>query len=375
MEMNAKFKERYDRVKKAVALEPVDRIPTMGAGPAAYPKFMGVKLSDYLSDMELNCTVNIQASEKFNVDGEQAPIFSPETFPVLWFSRPKIPGRELPEDELWQIDEQELIHYEDYDDIMKNGWEDWKTRFLAKNFPEFVERSAPYISYMPTAIKRHADAGFPTWVATIITTPFEFLCGGRTLAAFLMDDLMEDPDYLEEVMDKIHEENKAGYRAMFENEETRPLGVWVGGWRGTPSMINKEMFRRFSWKYLKDLAELCIEYDVIPIFHLDSNWTPGLEVFLEIEPKKAIVALDGKTDIYKAKEILGDRVCIMGDVPAEMLAFSTEEEVYNYSMKLIHDIGPTGFILCSGCDIPYNAKEENVLAMKRAIDDTAGKLY
>ena len=86
------------------------------------------------------------------------------------------------------------------------------------------------------------------------------------------------------------------------------------------------------------------------------------------------MALDGKTDIYAAKEIVGDMMCIMGDVPAEMLAFGTPEQVYNYSINLIKNIGPTGFILCSGCDIPFNAQYENVLAMKRAIDDTEGKL-
>ena len=97
-------------------------------------------------------------------------------------------------------------------------------------------------------------------------------------------------------------------------------------------------------------------------------------MFREIEPRKAILSLDGKTDIHKAKEILGDRMCIMGDVPAEMLAFGTADEVYDYCMKLIREIGPTGFILCSGCDIPFNAKEENVRAMIKALDDTEGKL-
>lgn len=139
-------------------------------------------------------------------------------------------------------------------------------------------------------------------------------------------------------------------------------------------MLNKEMFEHFSWKYMKEIANLCIEYGVIPVFHLDSDWTPGLEVFREIAPKSAIAAFDGQTDIHKAKEILGDRMCIMGDVSADMLAFGTQEETYNYCMKLIREIGPTGFILCSGCDIPFNAKYENVQMMCKAIKDTEGKL-
>lgn len=368
------YEERLNRVRKAIALEPVDRIPTMSAGPAAYPRFQGVKLADYLNDMELNCTVNIRANQIFNVDGSQAPIFSPEVFPLLWFSAPKAPGKEIGENELWQVDEAERVKPEDYDRILDVGYEQWRGEFLERTFPDFGKRAANYMQYMPTAIQRQAEAGFPTLVGTIFTSPFEHLCGGRSLSVFLMDDLMEDPDKVEAVLDVIHETNMKEYRAMCENPQTKPIGVWIGGWRGTPSMLNPEMFRRFSWKYLKEVAELCIEYDVIPVFHLDSDWNAGLKAFREIEPKKAILALDGKTDIYLAKEILGDMMCIMGDVPAEMLAFGTPEQVYNYSMQLIREIGPTGFILCSGCDIPFNAQYENVLAMKRAIDDTEGKL-
>jgi len=41
----------------------------------------------------------------------------------------------------------------------------------------------------------------------------------------------------------------------------------------------------------------------------------------------------------------------------------TPDDVYNYSMKLIKGLGPEGFILHSGCDIPANAKLESVKAM------------
>lgn len=368
------YDERLDRVQRAIEHKPVDKIPFLAGGPAFYPHYQGVKLCDYLNDMELNCSVNIKAAEDLNADGTQAQIFTPETFPSLWFSTPKIPGRELSDDELWQIDEKELITHEDYDTILEIGWTEWKKQFFAKYFPHLEERCKPFYDYIPTSIKRTHEAGFPTIAENNITSPFEHLCGGRTLAAFLMDDLMEIPDKLLQVFDVIAREEMAEFKAMFSDPVNKPTGTWVGGWRGTPSMLNKEMFETFSWNYLKPIIELCIEYDVIPILHLDSNWDNGLEFFRELEPNKVIIALDGKTNIYKAKEICGDVCCIMGDVPAEMLAFGKPGEVYDYCIKLIHEIGPTGYILCSGCDTPFNAKLENVMEMKKAVDDTAGKL-
>ena len=42
------------------------------------------------------------------------------------------------------------------------------------------------------------------------------------------------------------------------------------------------------------------------------------------------------------------------------------ENVYAYCSRRIRELGPEGFILQSGCDIPANAKLENVQAMVAA---------
>ncbi len=78
------------------------------------------------------------------------------------------------------------------------------------------------------------------------------------------------------------------------------------------------------------------------------------------------MALDGETDIFRAKKVLEDHMCIMGDVPASMLFLNHPDDVYQYCSRLIRELGPQGFILQSGCDIPANAKLENVQAMVAA---------
>ena len=60
-------------------------------------------------------------------------------------------------------------------------------------------------------------------------------------------------------------------------------------------------------------------------------------------------------------------MCIMGDVPAAMLYLQTPAEVREYCIKLIREMGPRGFILQSGCDIPTNAQLENVRAMVTSV--------
>ena len=106
--------------------------------------------------------------------------------------------------------------------------------------------------------------------------------------------------------------------------------------------------------------------DVIPIFHLDSNWTLVLDKFKRLKDKTYVMALDSKTDIRKCREVLGPDVCILGDVPCELMTYGTPEEVADYVTKLLEDIGPWGCIIATGCDIPSDAKPENVKAMCEA---------
>jgi uroporphyrinogen-III decarboxylase len=205
--------------------------------------------------------------------------------------------------------------------------------------------------------------GIPVLSGGDITTPIELLCGARSLMEFAMD-LLEIPDKVEAVMDTIlpHLADKTVRRAK---KLGYPL-VWIGGWRSAPYLLSPVMWNRFVWPYFRETVLEVIDAGLIALLHLDSDWTRELERFKELPRGKCIMALDGETDIFRAKEILGNHMCIMGDVPASMLFLGHPHDVYQYCSRLIRELGPQGFILQSGCDIPTNAKLENVQAMVAA---------
>lgn len=362
------YQERLDRIKAAVALEPVDRLPFVMGGNAVNAAITGTSIGEYCADMKVNCDTNLKGYQLIgDVDAVQSMIFEPYLLSTCWLSEVKVPGQELPDDELWQIHEKELMTQEDYDIILEGGFGPWYQKFLVKKFDDPLAKSQDYFEYLPTAARRFYEAGIPCINGASFFSPFEMICGGRSMLTFFTEDLMGIPDKLEKVFDVVQAFNLQLFESQLKNPETRPLGAWVGGWRGVPGMISQEMFERFSWKYMKELIDLLLSYDVIPVLHLDSNWDMGLAYFKEVAPKKCIMSLDGKTDIFKAKEILGDRMCLMGDVPAELLTFSSPEDVGAYCQKRVRELGPTGYIVSSGCDTPYDAKLENIQAMAASV--------
>jgi len=144
-------------------------------------------------------------------------------------------------------------------------------------------------------------------------------------------------------------------------------GVWLGGWRSASEFLSPKLWERFVLPYYKQMVDVVIEAGVTPILHFDSNWTRDLSYFKDFPKGTCVLSLDGMTDIYKAKEVLGGHMCLMGDVPPSMLTLGTPDQVHEYSSNLVRDIGPSGFILAQGCCIPPDAKPENVAAMIAAV--------
>ena len=358
---NSVYEEKLNRIRKAVALEPVDRIPVAPGANAYWARSQGIKLKDYISDFELSREANIKALTELDADATQNEIFSPYLLCGHWLSEVWVPGKELPDDEMWQVIEKQTIRQDEYHDILENGFEQFYKRVNRERCGDPDTQLIPYFAACGEAKRRFIEAGLPCICDFLMITPFEFFCGGRSLELFFMEDLMDEPDLVDKVFASAMEYTLKTYEEMLAR--MRPIGVWVGGWRTAPAMLSPEQWERFVWPYMKEYANLCFKYDTIPLFHLDSCWDRELARFREMPAKRCIMGLDSTTDIRKAHQAVGDMMCLLGDVPAELLAFGRPQDVESYVRGILDDNGPIGYIVSSGCDIPSDAKKENVAAM------------
>ena len=110
-----------------------------------------------------------------------------------------------------------------------------------------------------------------------------------------------------------------------------------------------------------------IENGLTPCPFWEGKCESRLETIRDIPRGKAIYMFE-QTDLVRAKEILGDTVCIRGNVPASMLCTASPRDITDYCRMLIDKVGKGGgFILDGGTGIPDEARFENVRAMADAV--------
>jgi hypothetical protein len=281
----------------------------------------------------------------------------------------RLPGRELPDDALYQYLEDETMLPADYDFVIENGWDALMDRLYYRMHPDVSPEVREQLGAVAGArAKEHTEKWQARGLARLIggmnVPPFDRFSLSRSMAKFAVD-LRRMPDKVKAAMEASLPGQIEGAKKMVEMSGCRR--VFVGASRGSATFVNTKQFEEFVWPSMRKIVFALLDANVDIVFHLDCDWTPLLRYFKEFPRGRCLMQLDGATDIFKAKEILGGHMALMGDVPPSLLAMGTPEEVTAYCRKLIDVVGEGGgFILNSGCETPINSKVENVRAMVRA---------
>ncbi len=147
-------------------------------------------------------------------------------------------------------------------------------------------------------------------------------------------------------------------------EEVAKLGLSIGfaDPMSSTSIINPKLFKEFSLPYLKiNINKIKETTKSAPGIHICGKskrlWQDVVNAGI------SNFSIDNEEDLEKAKEIMGDKVVITGNVPPVDVVHLGSRDDINKSVKecirKAYD-SPKGYILSTGCQIPMNTAIEKV---------------
>lgn len=398
------YRQREKRVNDAIALRVPDRVPIMAWFSFFPTKYAGFTVQEVMYDPEKLLEAQLKAVLEFQPDMDQNPFgirFLGPILETLDFKQLKWPGHGMTGNHTYQFVEGEYMTADEYDHflldpsdfIMRRYWP--RVCGALKGFemlpplhgiisyymgipfglapfatPEVAQalealqragrESMRIASYARRYTEMAREAGFPLQTGAFTQAPFDTLGDFFRGTKGLMLDMYRRPDKVAKACEKL-------LPIMFETaiNASRASGnprVFIPIHKGLDGFMSGEQFKRFFWPTLRDLMVALINEGCNPCPLWEGVCTSRLPIIKEIPAGKACYAFEA-TDMFKAKEVLGDAVCIRGNVPLSILIAGTPDDVRAYCKKLIDVCGKGGGFIMDSATSLDDAKPENVLAM------------
>ena len=359
-----------ERLWAAIRLEKPDRVPVvplLTPEPAAH--LAGLTQAEVSNDSQRALAASFKVFDDY---GGWDSVYGGTLTPVQYQAtgmyplKVRIPGKDLPDDYLFQICEEEVLKREDYNKICETGFRRfyyqeylWRITDLApQDLPEVIKEVQTFgLRFREECHKR----GVEMFIGAHGFHPFFHLSLMRSLVPFTQD-LYFKPDPVERTLKQMTEELIAEQLPI---AKASGINIWIlTEERSSCFYYPLWVFERFWWPYTQEIVDAFWSEGIVTVLHLDRTWDRNIPYFKKLPKGSAIIELDSTTDIFQAKEILAGHLCIHGDVPATLLAIGKPEEVEAYCRRLIDEVGRGGgFILGTGCCVPPDCKPENFRTM------------
>jgi uroporphyrinogen-III decarboxylase len=401
------YKKRVTRFIKALSLEEPDRVPViLPAG--SFPIYhAGMTLKEAMYDNTKLCQAYRKFFREFEADTFSSPAMVPpgKIMELIDSRSSRWPGHGLPDDaSMQQFIEGEYMKAEEYDVLLKDPSDfclryylprtlgvlaplamfsplthilGMPNRFLAPAvMPEVQKAFQAIIDYGKEMVKWQAPliafdrealaAGYPMFAGGQSHAPFDILADTLRGTRGIVMDMYRQPERLREAMEMLTPINiDCGLR--MSDASGRPV-VFFALHKGDDTFMSDAQYEKFYWPTLRRVILGLIEKGCVPMLFAEGKYDNRLEMIGDLPAGKVMWHFD-RTDMARAKKILGDRACIAGNVPSSLLRTGTPQAVKDYCRKLIETCGEGGgFILTGGASID-KGNPDNLRAMMAAAEE------
>ncbi len=126
--------------------------------------------------------------------------------------------------------------------------------------------------------------------------------------------------------------------------------------------MSLEQYKRFYWPTFQAMLVALCDAGLNPFVLVEGGADSRLETMADIPPGKICYWFD-HVDMRRAKEVLGAKACIAGNVPIALLTVGAPEQVRAYCKDLIDYVGRGGGFILGPSGQTEDVKIENVKAM------------
>ena len=208
------------------------------------------------------------------------------------------------------------------------------------------------------------EAGMPCAICGILKAPFDIIADKFRGYRSLVMDIFSKPDKVLKLIEALTPHLLYMAKRTSDPSKTLPVGLWLH--RGCVPFLSPPQFEKFFWPSLKHIICELWKEGIQTLFYAEGEWNPNLKYIAEL-PEKSIVYHVDRGDIFEVHKAVGDKFCLSGGIPNDLLAFGTPEEVRAYVKKVIEGVGKDGgYILDASAIMQDDTKIENLKAMTQA---------
>ena len=172
---------------------------------------------------------------------------------------------------------------------------------------------------------------------------------------------MDDPQFVHELMKKGSEFSKARGDALLETG----VNLMLAETSASCSIISPRIYQEFVHPYLKELIDYFKQKNAAIDLHICGYTNPILEYTTSLDID--IIDIDGPTSLSKTLELSKQKICVRGNLAAELFLEGTKEQIEGAVKNCVETASESNkYILSPGCTIPEHTPMENITAFWEA---------
>jgi len=205
------------------------------------------------------------------------------------------------------------------------------------------------------------QTGTVSAIAGILKAPFDILADKLRGYRGLCMDLFRQPDKVLAACEALAPHLLHVARTSADPERNVPVGLWMH--RGCSPFLSPEQFERFYWPTLRYIIESLWADGIQTLFYAEGEWNPNLKYIAQL-PERSIVYHVDRGDIFEVHRAVGDKFCLSGGIPNDVLALGTPEDVRACCRRVIDGVARDGgYVMDASAIMQNDTKPENLRAL------------